>query len=135
MGAPARIDYLGIVLSNVFDIDLQLLADRRQIVGQEDIALGGQLIDQLAAFLGGKVDADAALAPVGVLHQSVALLVSGEALQHLDAALGIAAHGMLDLDHVRAPVRQDRARRRNESELRDFEDPNALHNLGHRSRP
>ena len=48
-----------------------------------------------------------------------------------EAALGIAAHGMLDLDDVGAPVGQDRAGRGHERELRHLEDPDALHHLDH----
>jgi len=49
-----------------------------------------------------------------------------------EAALGVAAHRMLDLDDVRAPVGEHRSSRRHEGELRHFEDPNALHHLRHR---
>ncbi len=49
---------------------------------------------------------------------------------HVDeAALGVAAHRVLHLDDVCAPVGEDRPRRGHERELRDLEDPNALHHL------
>ncbi len=38
---------------------------------------------------------------------------------------------MLDLDDIGAPVGEDRARSRNESELRHFENPNTFHDLRH----
>ena len=54
---------------------------------------------------------------------------------HVDeATLSVAAHRVLDLDDVGAPVGEDRARRRDERELRDLEDPYALHHLDHASK-
>ena len=51
---------------------------------------------------------------------------------HVDeAALGIAAHRMFDLDHVRAPISEDAARGGDEGELCDFKDAHALHYLSH----
>ena len=47
------------------------------------------------------------------------------------AALRIAAHRMLDLDDVRAPVGEDRAGGGHERELRHLEDPNPFHHLRH----
>jgi len=64
-----------------------------------------------------QVQADAALTPVWVLHEHVALLVHRQPLQHDDPALGVAAHGVLDLEHVGAPVRQHCAGRGGEGEL------------------
>ena len=52
-----------------------------------------------------------------------------EAAHVEEAALRVAAHRMLDLDDVRAPVGEDRAGRRHERELRNLEDANALHHL------
>ena len=48
-----------------------------------------------------------------------------------EAALGVAAHRMLDFEDVRSPVGEDRARRRHERELRNLQDPKALHHLDH----
>src|SRR6478735_5232717 len=49
---------------------------------------------------------------------------------HVDeAALGVAAHGVLHLDDVGAPVGEDSARGGNERELGNLEDPYALHHL------
>ena len=54
-----------------------------------------------------------------------------EAAHVEEAALGVAADRMFDLDDVGAPVGQDRARRRDERELRDLQDPDAVHHLDH----
>ena len=49
---------------------------------------------------------------------------------HVDeAALGVAAHRVLDLDDVGTPVGEDRPRRGHERELGHLEDANALHHL------
>ena len=53
-----------------------------------------------------------------------------------DAGLGEAAHriaalGVLDLDHVRAPFGENGGRRRHEGVLGDFEDADALHHVEH----
>ena len=72
------------------------------------------------------VDADAALAPVGMLHQRVALRIDLDAAHIEEAALGVTAHRVLDLDDVGAPVGEDRSCGRDERELRNLEDPKAL---------
>ncbi len=79
----------------------------------------------------GNVDPDAALAPVGMLHQRMPVRVDLDAAHVEEAALGVAAHRVLDLDDVRAPVGEDRSRRRDERELRELQDPKALHHLDH----
>jgi hypothetical protein len=50
----------------------------------------------------------------------------------LISALAVAALGVLDLDHVRPPVGQHRARGRHEPELRDLEHADPLHGQMHR---
>ena len=135
VGAAAGVDDVGIGLADMLHIDLQLGSSRGQVIGQEHVAGRRDLIDQLSSLFRRQVDADAALAPVGVLHQGVAVLVGRKSLQHLDAALSVAAHGMLDLDDVGAPIGQHRASRRYKSELCDLKNPHALHYLGHVSLP
>ena len=115
----------------MFDIDLQLLALVGQVVGQEDVALPGQFVDQLLAFRLGHIDADAALAAIGVAHHRVAVGVDLHAVQIDEAALRVAARGVLDLDDIRAPVGQNGAGHGNEGKLRDFKNAHALHDLNH----
>jgi hypothetical protein len=64
-----------------------------------------------------------------VLDQWVPIRVELEATHVDEAALSVAPHRMLHLDDVRAPIGKYRPCRRNERELCDFEDPNALHHL------
>ena len=49
-----------------------------------------------------------------------------------EAAHGVAPLGRLDLDHLGAPVGEQRGRGRHEGVLGDFEDAHALHHIGHR---
>ena len=116
--------------ADVLDVELVLLPRAGQVVGQEHVGGLGDLVEQFLALRRGDVDADAALAAVGVLDQRVAVRVELDAAHVEEAALGVAAHRMLDLDHVGAPVGEDRARGGHEGELRHFEDPHALHHLG-----
>jgi len=57
-------------------------------------------------------EADAALAAVRVLHQRLERAVRRAAGSEAEAALRVAGLGVLDLDHVGAPVGEDRAGRR-----------------------
>ena len=64
-----------------------------------------------------------------MFHQRVPVRVELKATHVDEAALRVAAHRMLDLDDVRAPVGEDRPCRRHECELCNFEDANTLHHL------
>ena len=98
--------------ADVLDVELVLLALRGQVVGQEDVGGLGDLVEHFLAVRRRHVDADAALAAVGMLDQRVAVRVELDAAHVDEAALGVAAHRVLDLDDVGAPVGEDRARRR-----------------------
>ena len=74
------------------------------------------------------------LPAVGMLDERMPLRVQLEAAHVDEAALGVAAHRVLHLDDVGAPVGEDGARRGDEGELRDLEDPYALHHLDHASK-
>ena len=50
-----------------------------------------------------------------------------------EAAHGVAALDVLDLDDLGAPVGEQRRRGRHEGVLGDLEDPDAPHDLGHRA--
>ncbi len=132
VGAAAGVDDVRVHRPDVLDVELVLLPGLRHVVGQEDVGGLGDLVEHfLAVRGGGDVDADAALAAVGMFDQRVA--VGGVELKaaHVDeTALGVAAHRVLDLDDVGAPpVGQDRPGRRNERELRDLQYPDAVHHL------
>ena len=66
-----------------------------------------------------------------MFHQRMPVRVDLDATHVEEAALGVAAHRVLDFDDVRAPVGEDGSRRRDERELRKLEDPKARHYLHH----
>ncbi len=77
----------------------------------------------------------AALAAVRVLHHRAErnVAVDGCESHALHPAHRVARDRVLDLDHVRAPVGEHRAGRRNERPLRDFQDAHTFHRpVGHR---
>lgn len=113
----------------MLDIELVLLPGLRHVVGEEDVGGPGDLVEHLLTVGRGDVDADASLAAVGVLDQRMAVGVHLEAAHVDEPALGVAPHRMLDLDHIGAPVGEDRAGSRDEGELSYLEDTNALHDL------
>ena len=129
VGAAARVDDVRVGRADVLDVELVLLPLRGHVVGQEHVGGLGDLVEDFLAAGCGHVDADAALAAVGMLDQRVPVRIQLEAAHVDEAALGVAAHRVLDLDDVRAPVGEDRSGRRNERELRNLEDANALHHL------
>ena len=75
------------------------------------------------------VDADALLAPVGVLEQHVHCAHGGHDAAGGEPAHGVAALGVLDLDDLGAPVGQDGGCGRHEGVLGDLEDANTLHDV------
>ena len=114
----------------MFDIELVFLAMLGKVIGQEYVRLLRQLIEHFLPPGCGKIDADAALAAVGMLDQRVPQGIELDPAHVEETALGIAAHRMLDLDHVGPPVGEDRAGGGSEGELRDFQNAHALHDFG-----
>src|SRR4051794_3601301 len=117
------VDDVGVDLADVVDIDAELLARARQEAREEDVALCRDLEHDLAAGFGGEVDPDRALAPVGHLDHVVdAARTCGDQTGGDQAALRVAADGVLDLDDVGTPLGEDGARRGYESPGCDLED-------------
>ena len=117
----------------MLDVVLEPLALRGQGVGEENIGRFRDFVQELNTLRRRDVDADTALAAVGMLHQGIAAGIELHAAHIDETPLGIAPHRVLDLDDVRAPVGQDRSRRGNERELGDLQDSYALHYLRHRT--
>jgi hypothetical protein len=115
--------------ANVLDVELVLLTLCGHVIRQEHVGGLRDLVEDFLATRSGHVDTDAALTAIGMLDQRVPVRVELEPAHVDEAALGVGTHRVLHLYDVRAPVREDRPRRRNERELRDFENPNALHHL------
>ena len=129
------VDDVGVVRPDVLGLDAELLAHPRQLVGQEDVRRAGELVEDLEALGGGEVEGQAALAAVRVLEQCVDVAGDRHHARGGQAAHGVAALDRLDLDHVGAPVGQERRGRRHEGVLGHFEDADALHHCGHRKPP
>ncbi len=70
-----------------------------------------------------------------MLYQRMPVGIELEATHVDEATLSIAARRMLDLDDVGTPVGEDRAGGGDERELRNLEDPKALHYLDHSRDP
>jgi hypothetical protein len=119
----------------VLDVELVLLTLRRHVIGEEDVGGLGEFVQDLLSLLGRHVDADASLAAVGVLDERVPVGVQLHAAHVQEPALGVAPHGVLDLDDVSAPVGEDGSRCGHEGELSHLEDTYALHHLDHVSTP
>jgi len=113
----------------VLDVELVLLTLCGHVVRQEHVGGLGDLVEDLLASRSGHVDADAALTAIGMLDQRMPVRVELEAAHVDEAALGVAAHRMLHLDDVCAPVCEDRPGRGHKGELCNFEDANTLHDL------
>jgi hypothetical protein len=77
------------------------------------------------------VEFDAALAPVEDLPQILDSRRMGIDAEDLDAARHVAVFGMLDLDHLCAPVHEDLRGTRHECRLCDFHDADAFERFGH----
>ena len=106
-----------------------LLACRWQIVGEEDVAAADQFLENRTGVVVVERETDAALAAVGRLHDRRERRPGSggprpSTLTRPRCASPVT--GMLDLDHLGAPVREDRTGRRNERELRDLQDPDSV---------
>jgi hypothetical protein len=128
----AHIDDVRIDSAHVLKLDAEPAARPGQEVCQEYIAGSDQLMQHLQRFGLLEREADAALTAVGVLHQRrEGAAADRHVHQCAEAALSVAGLGVLHLDHVRTPVREDCARGRDEGELSDLQDPHALHRSDH----
>ena len=132
MAVPAGIDDLGVDRAEVVDTEAQLRERRRQEVRDEDVRRVDQAQQQVATLGGSDVEADAPLAAVVHLHRLVhpARAEPEDALAH-EAAVAITGDRVLDLDHVGAPVGEQRAACGHEHELRELDDTDAFED-GHR---
>ena len=133
-GAP-HVDDVGVVRPDVLHAELELVADRRELVREEDVRRLRQPVEDGEALGRGQVEAEAPLAPVRVLQEDVDV-----GRDHGDAGRGQPPHGVaplhvLDLDDLGPEVGQGGRGRRDEGVLRHFQDPHALQHCGHRQPP
>ena len=91
---------------DVIDVDLQLLANARQFVVQEDVARGSELVKDGAAFVCGQVQSEAPLPPVRMLHERMDIAPRRQDPGGHQSPHGITALVVLDLDDLSPVVRQ-----------------------------
>jgi hypothetical protein len=131
LAAAAHVDDVRVVRPDVIDVDAQLRADAGELVGEEDVAGGRELVEDLEAVVGREVEGQALLAAVRVLEQDVDVGAHDGEPAGREAPHGVAALDVLDLDDLGAPVGEQRGGRGDEGVLGDLEDPDALHDCGH----
>jgi hypothetical protein len=115
----------------MLDVEFVFLARARKIIGQENVALLRQFVEQRLTVGRRDVDPDAAFAPIGMFDQGVAQRIEFNAAHIEESALGVAADRMLDFDDIGAPVREDRPCGGHECELSNLKDAQALHYVSH----
>ena len=122
----SRVHDVRIHFTDVLDIDLQLLAHRRQEAGQEHVGRLGKLVEECPTSLGADVEAETSLAAVWLLHDVVDRAVPARDQAHRDeSSLGVACLGMFHLDDVGAPIGENCTRRWHERPCRNLEDPDS----------
>ena len=129
-GSP-HVDDLRVVRTDVVDVDPQLRAHTRQLVGEEHVAGGRQPVQDVEALVGHEVEAEAVLTPVGVLEQRVHVGWDVDGAAHRETAHGVAPLDVLDLDDLGSPVGEERRGGGHEGVLGHLEDADALHHCGH----
>ena len=107
-----HVDDVRVVGADVVDVGLQLLAHARHLVGEEDVGDRGEPVEDVAAFVLVEVEREAELAPVGVLEDGRHLAGEHRHAGRRQAAGGVAAGDVLDLDDLGAPVAEDGRRGR-----------------------
>ena len=135
LAGASHVDDVRVLGADLVDVDLELGAHARQLVGEEHVGRGGQLVEDVEAVVRGEVEAEAALAAVRVLEQHVHVARDRGHTRRLESAHRVAALDVLDLDDLGAPVGEECRRRGHERVLRDLEDADAVQDRGHRWLP
>jgi len=100
--------------------ETQAVEHRRQEVGQEHVRGLDQLQQDGSPLVSLEIDGHAALVAVDHLHGVVDRRRAGAGKD--ETAIAVATLGMLDLDDLGTPVRQQCARHRDEDPLRELDD-------------
>ena len=121
----------GLCGPDVVDVDEQLRRYPRQLVGEEHVARGGELVEHLEPVGLAEIEAEALLAPVRVLEEAVDVGGHRGHARRGQPAHRVAAADVLDLDHLGAEVGERRRRGGNERVLRHLENSYAFQDFGH----
>ena len=101
MGAPTGppdVDDVRVGRPHVLDLDTQLLADRREVAGHEDVGRRDDPRQYPAALLVGEIGSEAALAAIRYLQEGVGAVL-GQIEQVAQGPLRVTVGG-LDLDEI-----------------------------------
>ena len=104
VAVPTRVDQARVDCAQRVDAEPEPVEHRRQEVGEEHVGVLDELEERGAAFVGLEIDGHALLVAVGHLHRIVDRRRVGPR-QH-ETAVTVAALRVLDLDHLRTPVRE-----------------------------
>ena len=105
----------------------ELASGRRQVARDEHVGGLDELVEHLATLVGGEVEGDGALAPVVVLERRVRPARLQRPAREQPHRVG--PRRALDLDDIRAPLREHAARHRHEREHRRVDDPDPLEDV------
>ena len=108
VAGDVRVDDAGVAPADRLIVEAELFQDALAGVGDHDVGLRDQLLQNLPPLGGAQVQGDAALVGVGDVKERV-FVVRGRHLQLRPEGAPVVALRRLDLDDVRAPVREHAA--------------------------
>ena len=121
LARAAYVDDVRVAVANVVDVDAQSFPHVREVVGDEDVGGLDEPVQQLAPLVGRDVEPDGTLPAVGDLEHEVDAVAARNETRGHEAPLRVTAGRMLDLDDVGAPLREHRARDRDERPRRHLD--------------
>ena len=134
LAVPAGVDQTWVERLDVVVGDLEALAGRLQEARDEDVGLLDELEEDGERALMRQIEADAALAAVHLLHHVVVIARTGDQAAQHQATHGVGALGVLDLDHLSAPIGEHGGRRGHEAPLGQLDHLDVLQQWFHRAR-
>ena len=107
MARAACVDDLRIAGEDVGRLHLEAVAGVAEEVGHEHVGFVDEAEQRFPPFWVAHVEGDVALPPIEDLPEVLDPAGVGVDAEHLDATRHVASLGMLDLDHVGAPIGKD----------------------------
>ena len=132
LAGAAGVDDRRVDGADVVDVEPELGDGGREEVGEEDVRLADEVVEDRATLGRLDVDAHAPLATVGQLDEVVG--AGGQAGNDAgadQATLGVTSVGVLDLDDIGAPVREDGTCRGHKGPRGHLHDLDSLHERVH----